>query len=57
MNFLAKILTFRGTSNWIVRYLATKPSHYDILGVTPSANKKEIKEAYINKSKVDNDLI
>ena len=58
MNLVTRV-KFAGCNSMIVRRFfsarasSTRKSHYETLNVTANASKKEIRDAYIQKSKVE----
>ena len=57
-NLLTRIKFYRRTSTALHRFIFTetslRKSHYEILNIPSSASQKEIRDAYIEKSKVCN---
>ena len=58
-NFLTCMKLYRRTSTALHRFISTesslRKSHYETLDIPSSASQKEIRDAYIEKSKVCNE--
>ena len=58
-NFLTCMKLYRRTSTTLHRFISTesslRKSHYETLDIPSSASQKEIRDAYIEKSKVCNE--